>query len=91
MLVALTALVTVARAAQQDQPIRERKPFKSGVELVSLTATVLAAVKAAGFVGATTVVPGWADPADDLYRLPRLRVVRRQEFDDDLMTVFALR
>ena len=41
MLVALTALVTVARGAQQDQPIRERKPFKSGVELVSLTATVL--------------------------------------------------
>jgi peptidoglycan/xylan/chitin deacetylase (PgdA/CDA1 family) len=39
-------------------------------------AAVLAAVKAAGFVGATTVVPGWADPADDLYRLPRLRVVR---------------
>jgi len=41
VLVALTALVTVARGAQQDQPIRERKPFKSGVELVSLTATVL--------------------------------------------------
>jgi Ca-activated chloride channel family protein len=37
---ALAALVTMARAAQ-DQPIRERKPFKSGVELVSLTATVL--------------------------------------------------
>jgi peptidoglycan/xylan/chitin deacetylase (PgdA/CDA1 family) len=38
-------------------------------------ASVIAAVKAAGFVGATTVVPGWATPRDDPYRLPRLRVV----------------
>jgi peptidoglycan/xylan/chitin deacetylase (PgdA/CDA1 family) len=38
-------------------------------------ATVIAAVRAAGFVGATTVVPGWARPVDDPYRLPRLRVL----------------
>lgn len=38
-------------------------------------ATVLAEVKAAGFVGSTTVVPGWASPAQDRYRLPRLRVL----------------
>jgi peptidoglycan/xylan/chitin deacetylase (PgdA/CDA1 family) len=38
-------------------------------------ATVLAEVKAAGYVGSTTVVPGWADPAEDPYRLPRLRVL----------------
>jgi peptidoglycan/xylan/chitin deacetylase (PgdA/CDA1 family) len=37
--------------------------------------TVIDAVKAAGFVGSTTVVPGWASRADDAYRLPRLRVV----------------
>jgi len=37
---------------------------------------VVAAVHAAGFVGATTVVPGWARPTDDLYELPRLRVLR---------------
>ena len=37
---------------------------------------VVAAVRRAGYVGATTVVPGWAHPADDRYRLPRLRVVR---------------
>ncbi len=37
--------------------------------------TVVAAVRAAGFVGSTTVVPGWAGPTGDLYRLPRLRVV----------------
>jgi peptidoglycan/xylan/chitin deacetylase (PgdA/CDA1 family) len=38
-------------------------------------AAVLAAVKAAGYVGSTTVVPGWAGPTDDPYRLPRLRVL----------------
>ncbi|GAC1581133.1 MAG: hypothetical protein NVS3B18_14750 [Candidatus Dormibacteria bacterium] len=38
-------------------------------------ATVVAAVRAAGFVGSTTVVPGWAAPSADAYRLPRLRVL----------------
>ena len=37
-------------------------------------ANVIAAVRAAGYVGSTTVVPGWAHPADDLFRLHRLRV-----------------
>ena len=37
--------------------------------------TVIAAVRAAGFVGSTTVVPGWARRADDPYALPRLRVL----------------
>jgi peptidoglycan/xylan/chitin deacetylase (PgdA/CDA1 family) len=37
--------------------------------------TVIAAVQAAGFVGSTTVVPGWATHSDDPYRLPRLRVL----------------
>ncbi len=36
--------------------------------------TVVAAVRAAGYVGSTTVVPGWAAPSGDAYRLPRLRV-----------------
>jgi peptidoglycan/xylan/chitin deacetylase (PgdA/CDA1 family) len=38
-------------------------------------ATVIAAVKAAGFVGSTTVIPGWAAPASDSFTLPRLRVL----------------
>ncbi len=38
-------------------------------------ATVVAAVKTAGFVGSTTVIPGWASPSQDPYRLPRLRVL----------------
>ena len=38
-------------------------------------ATVIAAVKAAGYKGSTTVVPGWAQRDEDAYRLHRLRVL----------------
>lgn len=38
-------------------------------------ATVVAAVRQAGYLGATTVVPGWAGPSVDSYALPRLRVL----------------
>ena len=38
-------------------------------------ATVIAEVKAAGYKGSTTVIPGWASPGSDPYRLPRLRVL----------------
>jgi peptidoglycan/xylan/chitin deacetylase (PgdA/CDA1 family) len=38
-------------------------------------ATVIAAVRAAGYVGSTTVVLGWAHPTDDPYTLHRLRVL----------------
>lgn len=37
---------------------------------------VVAAVEAAGYRGATTVVPGWARRSDNPYELPRLRVLR---------------
>ena len=37
--------------------------------------TVVAAVRAAGFVGSTTVVPGWANAQEDPFALPRLRVL----------------
>jgi peptidoglycan/xylan/chitin deacetylase (PgdA/CDA1 family) len=37
--------------------------------------TVIAAVKDAGYVGSTTVVPGWAKPGEEPFRLPRLRVL----------------
>jgi peptidoglycan/xylan/chitin deacetylase (PgdA/CDA1 family) len=37
--------------------------------------TVVDAVKAAGYTGSTTVVPGWAHRSDDPYRLHRLRVL----------------
>ncbi len=38
-------------------------------------AAVVSAVRAAGFEGSTTVVPGWAHSTDDPYRLHRLRVL----------------
>lgn len=38
-------------------------------------AAVIAAVKEAGYLGSTTVVPGWAGRESDPYRLPRLRVL----------------
>jgi peptidoglycan/xylan/chitin deacetylase (PgdA/CDA1 family) len=38
-------------------------------------AKVIAEVKSAGFLGSTTVVPGWAHPHEDPYRLHRLRVL----------------
>jgi peptidoglycan/xylan/chitin deacetylase (PgdA/CDA1 family) len=38
-------------------------------------ATVIAAVREAGYTGSTTVIPGWAGPGEDPYRLPRLRVL----------------
>lgn len=37
--------------------------------------TVIDAVRSAGYAGSTTVVPGWAHPQDDPYRLHRLRVL----------------
>jgi peptidoglycan/xylan/chitin deacetylase (PgdA/CDA1 family) len=38
-------------------------------------ATVVGALKAAGFLGSMTVVPGWANPSNDPFALPRLRVL----------------
>ena len=41
--------------------------------------TVVAAVRAAGYVGSTTVVPGWATPSADPYRLPPAARARRHQ------------
>jgi peptidoglycan/xylan/chitin deacetylase (PgdA/CDA1 family) len=38
-------------------------------------ADVVAEVRAAGYEGSTTVVPGWAHPREDPYRMHRLRVL----------------
>jgi peptidoglycan/xylan/chitin deacetylase (PgdA/CDA1 family) len=37
--------------------------------------TVIRAVRAAGYLGSSTVVAGWAHPGEDRYRLHRLRVL----------------
>jgi peptidoglycan/xylan/chitin deacetylase (PgdA/CDA1 family) len=54
-------------------------------------AAVIAEVKAAGYVGSTTVVPGWASPAEDLYRLPRLRVLGGTSPQELLSEIAAIR
>lgn len=68
----LTAEVTTAR-----QTLRSRYgvpvnwfSYPSG----SYNATVVAAVRAAGYIGATTTILGWAGPQQDRFRLPRLNV-----------------
>jgi peptidoglycan/xylan/chitin deacetylase (PgdA/CDA1 family) len=53
--------------------------------------TVIAAVKAAGYLGSTTVVPGWAGPRDDPYRIPRLRVLRSTSPEALLALIAAAR
>jgi peptidoglycan/xylan/chitin deacetylase (PgdA/CDA1 family) len=53
--------------------------------------TVVAAVQAAGYVGSTTVVPGWAHPVDDLYRLHRLRVLGGTSGAELLAEIAAIR
>jgi peptidoglycan/xylan/chitin deacetylase (PgdA/CDA1 family) len=51
-------------------------------------ATVVAAVKAAGYTGSTTVVPGWAHRQDDPYQLHRLRVLGGTT-PEELLTLIA--
>jgi peptidoglycan/xylan/chitin deacetylase (PgdA/CDA1 family) len=53
--------------------------------------TVIAAVKAAGFEGSTTVIPGWAHPAEDRYRLHRLRVLGGTDGGELLTQLAAIR
>jgi peptidoglycan/xylan/chitin deacetylase (PgdA/CDA1 family) len=52
---------------------------------------VIDAVRAAGFVGSTTVVPGWAGRGDDPYALPRLRVLAGTTGSELLSQIAAAR
>jgi peptidoglycan/xylan/chitin deacetylase (PgdA/CDA1 family) len=54
-------------------------------------ATVIGEVKAAGYVGSTTVVPGWAKHTEDPYRLPRLRVLGGTSPQSLLAEIAAIR
>ncbi len=54
-------------------------------------ASVVAAVRSAGYRGSTTVQPGWAQPDSDPYRLPRLRVLGGTEPQQLLAQVAAVR
>ncbi len=52
---------------------------------------VVAEVRAAGYTGSTTVVPGWAGPSSDPYRLPRLRVLGGTSPESLLSELSAIR
>ena len=54
-------------------------------------ARVIAEVKAAGYKGSTTVVPGWGQPDGDPYRLPRLRVLGGTSPQELLSEIAAIR
>jgi peptidoglycan/xylan/chitin deacetylase (PgdA/CDA1 family) len=54
-------------------------------------AAVIAELKAAGYVGSTTVVPGWASPSQDSYRLPRLRVLGGTSGQELVSEIAAIR
>jgi peptidoglycan/xylan/chitin deacetylase (PgdA/CDA1 family) len=77
-LIALNAAQLAEQVASSRKEIQQRYGvpvnwfcYPSG----HYNATVIAAVKSAGYTGSTTVVPGWAGPESDPYRLPRLRVL----------------
>jgi peptidoglycan/xylan/chitin deacetylase (PgdA/CDA1 family) len=79
-----TDLTTLSPAAAHSEVEEARQTLRSryGVPgnwfsypLGHYDPTVIAAVQAAGFVGATTVLPGWASPGQDRFRLPRLQVL----------------
>jgi len=77
-------LITLGAAALQEQVATTRRAIQARYHVPvnwfcypsgHYDATVVAAVKDAGYLGATTVVPGWAHRSDDPYRLHRLRVL----------------
>ena len=78
-------LITLDASELHDQIVTARKTIQRRFHVPvnwfcypsgHYDATVIDAVKAAGYLGSTTVIPGWASRASDPYRLPRLRVLR---------------
>jgi peptidoglycan/xylan/chitin deacetylase (PgdA/CDA1 family) len=70
-----TRLTSDLTAARQTLRSRYGVPVNwFAYPLGSYDDAAVAAVRAAGFVGATTISPGWAGPQSDHYRLPRLEV-----------------
>ena len=76
-------LTTLDAAQLQYQIVDARKRLKRNYKVPAnwfcypsghYNKTVVAVVRAAGYAGATTVMPGWGSPADT-YRLARLRVL----------------
>jgi peptidoglycan/xylan/chitin deacetylase (PgdA/CDA1 family) len=77
-------LVALTPSELEDQVVTARKTLQREYHVPvnwfcypsgHYNAAVIAEVKSAGFVGSTTVIPGWAAPNSDPFRLPRLRVL----------------
>jgi peptidoglycan/xylan/chitin deacetylase (PgdA/CDA1 family) len=93
-------LITLGAAALREQVAVARAEVKRRYHVPvnwfcypsgHYNATVIAEVKAAGYVGSTTVVPGWATPTEDTYRLPRLRVLGGTSAQALLAEIAAIR
>ena len=70
-----TQLQTEVAGARRDLQGRYSVPVNwFGYPSGDYNPDVTAAVRAAGFVGATTIVPGWASPQESRFRLPRVQV-----------------
>jgi peptidoglycan/xylan/chitin deacetylase (PgdA/CDA1 family) len=78
-----TDLITLDPATMQQEVASARQLLRSRYGVAGnwfsypqghYDPSVIAAVRSAGFVGSTTVIPGWASPQDDRFRLPRLQV-----------------
>jgi peptidoglycan/xylan/chitin deacetylase (PgdA/CDA1 family) len=78
-------LTTLDAAAMRDQLVRSRDWIRRRLGVTAaffcypagrFDPTVVAAVRAAGYEGATTEIPGVARAGDDPYELPRVRVSR---------------
>ncbi len=76
-------MTTLSPAALQDELVGSReaiakqfgvRPWFFCYPAGKYNASVEQAVKAAGYLGATTVDPGWAKPSSDPYAMPRVRV-----------------
>lgn len=70
-----TAIVQEVKTERQDLQSR----YKAAVNWYSYASgayngTVVGAVSEAGFVGATTLTSGWANPTESRFRLPRIQV-----------------
>jgi peptidoglycan/xylan/chitin deacetylase (PgdA/CDA1 family) len=77
-------LVDLTPAQLEDQIVSSRRTLRRRFHVPvdwfcypsgQYDASVIAAVQAAGYVGSTTVVPGWASPTENPFTLPRLRVL----------------
>ena len=70
-----SAIVQEVKTERQDLQGRFNAPVNwYSYNLGRYNVSVTDAISQAGFIGATTLVPGWASPKESRFRLPRLQV-----------------